>query len=43
MLIKNEATSVDLVNVFGERCYTFGRKLNLVTEEFYEEALEIAS
>lgn len=42
MLLKNEVTSVDLVNVFGERSYTFGRKLNIVNEEYYDEALIIA-
>ena len=35
-------TSEDLVNVYGKRCYTIGRKLNLVTEEFYKEGLEMA-
>jgi hypothetical protein len=31
-----------LVTVFSERCYTIGRKLNLIAEEYYDEALEIA-
>jgi hypothetical protein len=43
MLLKKEVSSVDLVNIYAERCYTIGRKLNLLTEEFYEEALAIAT
>lgn len=39
MLMKEEVTSEELVNVFGHRCYTIGRSLGLVTEEFYTEAL----
>ena len=42
MLLARECTSVDLVNVYGERCYTIGRSLNLVTEEFYNEGLLLA-
>lgn len=42
MLLSKEATSVDLVTVYSERCYTIGRRLNLVTEEFYNEALDLA-
>ena len=33
---------MDLVNYFGERCHRIGRKLNLVTEEFYDEAQILA-
>ena len=39
MLMNKEVTSVQLVNIFGERCYTHGRRLCLLTEEFYEIAL----
>jgi hypothetical protein len=35
-------TSEDLVNVYGKRCYTIGRELNVVTEEYYDLALEEA-
>ena len=28
--------------IWRERCYTIGRKLNLVADQYYEEALEIA-
>ena len=42
MLLNREVTSEDLVNVFGKQCYTIGRKLNLVTEEYYDLALIIA-
>jgi Asp-tRNA(Asn)/Glu-tRNA(Gln) amidotransferase A subunit family amidase len=38
-LLKQTFTSVDLVNVFGKRCYTIGRALNLTAEENFEEAL----
>ena len=37
-LIQQKFTSVDLVNVFGRRCYTIGRRLCLSTEENFEEA-----
>ena len=40
--MKGEITSVDLVNVYGYRCQKYGRELNLITEENYEEAMEIA-
>ncbi len=33
---------MDLVNVFGKRCYTIGRELCLTTEENFEEAFEVA-
>ena len=32
-LMKGKFSSVDLVNVFGERCQRIGRQLNLSTEE----------
>ncbi len=38
-LLAEEFTSVDLVNVFGKRCYEIGRRLCLSTEEDFEEAL----
>ncbi len=41
-LIKGTFTSVDLVNVFGKRCYTIGRELCLTAEENFEEALQEA-
>lgn len=37
--MKGTFTSVDLVNVFGKRCYTIGRELKLTAEECFEEAL----
>ncbi len=37
--MKGTFTSVDLVNVYGSRCQTIGRELNLITEENYEEAM----
>jgi hypothetical protein len=39
-LLKGSFTSVDLVNVYAQRCYTIGRELCLITEENYEEALK---
>jgi Asp-tRNA(Asn)/Glu-tRNA(Gln) amidotransferase A subunit family amidase len=41
-LIEGRFTSVDLVNVFADRCYRVGRKLNLSAQENFEEALELA-
>jgi Asp-tRNA(Asn)/Glu-tRNA(Gln) amidotransferase A subunit family amidase len=41
-LLKQIFTSVDLVNVFGKRCYTIGRRLNLTAEEDFEYALKEA-
>lgn len=41
-LLKESFSSVDLVNVFGRRCYTIGRWLNLITEEDYDNALKEA-
>jgi hypothetical protein len=39
LLLNGELTSVDLVTYFGLRCYDIGRKKNLHTEEYFEEAL----
>ena len=36
-------TSVDLVNVYGQRCQTIGRDLCLSAEENFEEALVLAA
>ena len=36
-------TSVDLVNVFGQRCQSVGRFLCLSAEENFEEALKMAA
>lgn len=41
-LLKGTFTSVDLVNVFGNRCITIGRELCLSAEENFEEALRDA-
>lgn len=41
-LIKGSFTSVDLVNLFGQRCLSIGRQLCLTTEECFEQALELA-
>ena len=38
-LINGQFTSVDLVNVFGQRCYTIGRGLCLTTQEGFQTAL----
>ena len=43
MQIDQVVTSVEIVSTFAERCHTIGRKLNLVCEEYYNEALEIAA
>lgn len=37
--ITQQVTSVDIVSVYSQRCHTIGRQLNLVTEEYYYEAL----
>ncbi len=42
MQINGEVSSVDLVSVFAQRCNKIGRKLNLITEEYYNEALDEA-
>ena len=41
-LFNGDFTSVNLVNVFSERCYTIGRGLNLTTQENFKTALRIA-
>ena len=40
--MKGKFSSVDLVNVFGERCQRIGRQLNLSTEENFKVALKMA-
>jgi len=42
-LNEGTVTSVQLVNFFGKRSYSIGRKLSLSTEELFNEALEQAS
>ena len=42
MQINGEVTSVEIVAVYSQRCYSIGRKLNLVSEEYYDEALKMA-
>ncbi len=42
MQINGEVSSVDLVSVFAQRCNKIGRKFNLITEEYYNEALDEA-
>ena len=42
MQIRREITSQDIVSVYSHRCHTIGRSLNLVTEEYYDEALLMA-
>lgn len=37
--IDGRCTSVEIVSVFAKRCHKIGRDLNLVTEEYYDEAL----
>ena len=37
--ISREVTSADIVAVYSQRAHTIGRQLNLVTEEYYNEAL----
>lgn len=41
-LLKGTFTSENLVNVFGERCQTFGRNLCLSAEECFTDALNLA-
>ena len=38
-LFEGNFTSVDLVNFFGQRCYTIGRELCLTTDELFDSAL----
>ena len=40
--MEGEFTSVDLVNVFADRCYSVGRELCLSAQENYEEAMLLA-
>lgn len=42
-LFEGKFTSVDLVNVFGDRCQRIGRELNLSTEENFNKSLEMAA
>jgi Asp-tRNA(Asn)/Glu-tRNA(Gln) amidotransferase A subunit family amidase len=37
--LSKQVTSVDIVSVYAQRCHSIGRQLNLVTEEYYMEAL----
>jgi hypothetical protein len=37
-MLEGEFTSLDLVNVFSDRCYIIGRGLNLSTQENFREA-----
>ncbi|CDW73926.1 amidase family protein [Stylonychia lemnae] len=41
-LLKGEITSVQLVHMFANRCYTIARRLNLSAEECFDEAIEEA-
>lgn len=38
-LLDSKFTSEDLVNFYGNRCYTIGRDLCLTTEEMFESAM----
>mmetsp|Transcript_51634 Transcript_51634/g.70924 ORF Transcript_51634/g.70924 Transcript_51634/m.70924 type:complete len:88 (+) Transcript_51634:260-523(+) len=42
MVITQKIQIRSLVEIFAARCYVHGRRLNLVTHEFYDEALKIA-
>jgi hypothetical protein len=42
-LRKGDFTSVDLVNIFGNRCQEIGRNLCLTAEENFEDALKMAA
>ena len=37
-LLEGKFSSVDLVNFYGQRCYTIGRDLCLTTEEMFDSA-----
>ena len=37
-LLDRKFSSVDLVNFYGNRCYTIGRDLCLTTEEMFDTA-----
>lgn len=41
-LLNNEFTSLDLVNIFAQRCYHIGRALSLTTQENFMTAQSIA-
>ena len=41
-LNEGKFTSVDLVNIFGDRCQSIGRGLNLTTQENFKNALAMA-
>jgi len=41
-LIEGRFTSLQLVNVFGERCQRIGKKLCLNSEVYYEQAIQMA-
>ena len=41
-LFEGKFTSVDLVNIYGSRCRTLGVSHNLITEENFVEALDLA-
>ena len=41
-LASGTVTSVDLVNIYGQRCQTIGRVLCLSAEENFEQAFELA-
>eukprot|EP00347_Sterkiella_histriomuscorum_P007539 403348534 len=40
--IRGKITSVEIVTVYSQRAYTIGKELCYVSEEFYDQALEIA-
>eukprot|EP00347_Sterkiella_histriomuscorum_P019468 403341520 len=40
--IKGKLTSVEIVTVYSQRAHTIGKELCYITEEFYDQALEIA-
>jgi hypothetical protein len=42
MLHEGKATSMDLVNYYGARCFTIGRELCMTTEELFDSAKEKA-
>jgi hypothetical protein len=42
-LLEGQFTSVDLVNVFADRCYRVGRSLCLSAQENFLEALVLAA
>ena len=41
-MLSGELTSFEIVSFYGDRCYKYGRKYNLLTEEYYEDALTLA-